>query len=75
MEKFSVFATSFDHCLYNLSLILAQYEEKNLVLNWEKMPFYGKKRHCFFYIRCHKKGLKLIGGRSMPLRSSLVQLV
>ena len=33
MDDFSVFGTSFDHCLHNLSRVLQRCEEKNLVLN------------------------------------------
>ncbi|KAJ4762384.1 reverse transcriptase [Rhynchospora pubera] len=36
MDNFSVYGTSFDHCLANLSKILKRCEEINLVLNWEK---------------------------------------
>ena len=36
---FSVFGTSFDHCLHNLALVLQRCEDKNLVLNWEKCHF------------------------------------
>ena len=33
MDDFSVFWTSFDHCLHNLARVLQRCEEKNLVLN------------------------------------------
>ncbi|GKC70803.1 hypothetical protein Tco_1116686 [Tanacetum coccineum] len=36
MGNFSIFDSSFDHCLKNLEKILERYEETNLVLNWEK---------------------------------------
>lgn len=36
MGDFSVFGSSFDHCLHNLDLVLERCEETNLVLNWEK---------------------------------------
>ena len=39
MDNFSVFGTSFDHCLHNLARVLQRCEEKNLVLNWEKCHF------------------------------------
>ena len=39
MDDFSVFGTSFDHCLHNVSLVLQRCEDKNLVLNWEKCHF------------------------------------
>ena len=39
MDDFSVFGGSFDHFLKNLDLVLQRYQEKNLVLNWEKCHF------------------------------------
>ncbi|GJX95840.1 reverse transcriptase domain-containing protein [Tanacetum coccineum] len=35
MDDFSVFGSSFDHCLKNLEKMLKRCEETNLVLNWE----------------------------------------
>ena len=43
MDDFSVFKTSFDHCLHNLAKVLQRCEEKNLVLNWEKSHFMVKE--------------------------------
>ncbi|GKV23867.1 hypothetical protein SLEP1_g33550 [Rubroshorea leprosula] len=39
MDDFSVFGSSFDGCLHNLSRVLKRCEETNLVLNWEKCRF------------------------------------
>ena len=39
MDDFSVYGSSFDHCLYNLDLILQRYEETNLVFIWKKCHF------------------------------------
>ena len=39
MDDFSVFGSSFDNCLDNLSKVLQRCEETNLVLNWEKCHF------------------------------------
>jgi len=36
MDDFSIYGTTFDHCLNNLSEVLQTYEDMNLVLNWEK---------------------------------------
>jgi len=36
MDDFSVFGSSVDVCLANLSTALKRYEEMNLVLSWEK---------------------------------------
>ena len=33
MDEFLVVEYSFDHCLHNLSLVLEQCKERNLVLN------------------------------------------
>ena len=34
MDDFSVFGSSFDNCLANLSLVLQRCVDTNLVLNW-----------------------------------------
>ena len=39
MDDLSVFGNTFDDCLDNLGKVLARFEEKNLVLNWEKCHF------------------------------------
>ena len=39
MDEFSVFETSFSHCLHNLNIVLERCQAKNLVLNWEKCHF------------------------------------
>ncbi|XP_021754398.1 uncharacterized protein LOC110719718 [Chenopodium quinoa] len=39
MDDFSVYGSSFDVCLSNLTKILKRCEECNLVLNWEKCHF------------------------------------
>nr|GEY22746.1 reverse transcriptase domain-containing protein [Tanacetum cinerariifolium] len=43
MDDFSVFGSSFNHCLKNLENMLKRYEETNLVLNWEKCHFMVKE--------------------------------
>ncbi|GJU69219.1 reverse transcriptase domain-containing protein [Tanacetum coccineum] len=43
VDDFSVFDSSFDHCLKNLEKMLKRYEETNLVLNWEKCHFMVKE--------------------------------
>ncbi|GKB10693.1 reverse transcriptase domain-containing protein [Tanacetum coccineum] len=43
MDEFSVFGSSFDHCLKNLENMLKRCEETNLVLNWEKCNFMVKE--------------------------------
>jgi RNase H-like domain found in reverse transcriptase len=39
MDDFSVYGTSFDKCLSNLTRVLKRCVEVNLVLNWEKCHF------------------------------------
>ena len=39
MDEFSVYGSSFDHCLSNLARVLERCEETNLVLNFEKCHF------------------------------------
>ncbi|GKC44394.1 reverse transcriptase domain-containing protein [Tanacetum coccineum] len=43
MDDFSIFGSSFDHCLKNLEKMLKMCEETNLVLNWEKCHFMVKE--------------------------------
>jgi len=43
MDDFSVFGSSFDSCLSNLTLVLKRCQETNLVLNWEKCQFMVKE--------------------------------
>ena len=42
-DDFSVYGTSFHHCLYNHNKVLQRCEETNLVLNWEKCHFMVNK--------------------------------
>jgi len=39
MDDFSVYGSSFDHCLSSLARVLERCEETNLVLNFEKCHF------------------------------------
>jgi hypothetical protein len=39
MDDFSIFGSSFDTCLHNLSLMLQHCKETDLVLSWEKRHF------------------------------------
>ena len=36
MDDFSVYGSSFEHCLHNLETVLQRCQDKNLALNWEK---------------------------------------
>jgi len=39
MDDFSMYGTTFNHCLNNLSKVLQRREDMNLVLNWKKCHF------------------------------------
>ena len=39
IDDFSVYGTTFDHCLENLDMVLQRCQEKDLILNWEKCHF------------------------------------
>ena len=39
MEDFTVYGSSFEHCLQNLGIVLHRCQDKNLALNWEKFQF------------------------------------
>ena len=43
MDDFSVYGTSFDACLINLTKVLERCEKCNLILNWEKCHFMVKE--------------------------------
>ena len=43
MDDFSIFGSSFDNFLANLSLVLQRCVDTNLVLNWEKCYFMVKE--------------------------------
>ena len=58
MDDFSVFGTSFDHCLHNLALVLHRCEDKYLVINWEKCHFMVQKGIVLGY-RVSSKGIEV----------------
>ena len=39
MDDFSMYGSSFEHCLQNLETVLQRWQDKNLALNWEKCHF------------------------------------
>lgn len=45
MDDFNVYGNTFDSCLKNLTLLFKRCMDTNLVLNWEKVPFYCRLRH------------------------------
>ena len=58
MDDFSVFRTSFNHCLHNLARVLQRCEDKNLLLNWEKCHFMVKEGIVLGH-RVLSKGIKV----------------
>jgi hypothetical protein len=73
MDSFSVYGTSFNHCLHNFNKSLQRCEDTNLVLNWEKCHFMVKKGIVFGHkisgkgIEVEKSKAKAID-RLAPLR-------
>ena len=39
MDDFTLYRSSFEHCLQNLGTVLHRCKDKNLDLNWEKFHF------------------------------------
>ena len=39
MDDFTLYRSSFEHCLQNLGTVLHRCQDKNLALNWEKFHF------------------------------------
>ena len=39
MDDFTVYGSSFEHCLQNLGTVLYRCQDKNIALNWEKCHF------------------------------------
>ena len=39
IDDYSVYGSSFEHCLHNLETVLQRCQDKNLALNWEKCYF------------------------------------
>ncbi|KAD6796306.1 hypothetical protein E3N88_07202 [Mikania micrantha] len=52
MDDFSVFGSSFDHCLRNLDRMLARCVDTNLMLNWPMTQFLGKDAPFVFSEEC-----------------------
>lgn len=68
MDDFSVFGSSFDTCLINLSKVLERCEESNLVLNWENIIFMVK-REMYWAKKFLTMGLRLIRQRLRSLKN------
>ena len=44
MDDFSVFGTSFDHCLHNIALVLQRCEDKKSCPKLGELSFHGSRR-------------------------------
>ncbi|GKE42478.1 putative nucleotidyltransferase, ribonuclease H, partial [Tanacetum coccineum] len=79
MDDFSVFSSSFDHCLKNLDKMLKRCEETNLVLNWEKCHFMVKEgivlghKVSGFGIEVDKAKIKAISKLPYPINVKAIQ--
>jgi hypothetical protein len=58
MDDFSIFGSSFDNCLHNLSLVLKRCKETNLILSWEKSHFMVQEGIVLGHI-VSKKGIEV----------------
>jgi hypothetical protein len=58
IDDFSVYRTTFDECLTNLTKVLKQCVEVNLVLNWEKCYFMVQQGVVLGHI-IYEKGLEV----------------
>jgi hypothetical protein len=54
MDDFSIFSSSFNKCLYRLTLVLVRCKEKSLVLNWEKCHFMVKQGIILGHVISHQ---------------------
>ena len=54
MDDFSIYGTTYDHCLKNLSKVLQRCEDMNLVLNWEKCHFMVQEQVVLGYLVSNK---------------------
>ena len=54
MDDFSIYGSSFEHCLKNLDTVLQRCQDKNLALNWEKCHFMVTVSK-FFILNCQAK--------------------
>ncbi|GJU32639.1 reverse transcriptase domain-containing protein [Tanacetum coccineum] len=79
MDDFSVFGSSFDHCLNNLDKMLQCCKDAHLVLNWEKCHFMVKEGivlgHKVFKagLKVDKEKIDVISKLPPPLISKLLK--
>ena len=58
IDDFSVYGTTYNHCLNNLSKVLERCEGVNLVLNWESCHFIVQERVVLGHI-VSNRGIKV----------------
>nr|GEV38958.1 reverse transcriptase domain-containing protein [Tanacetum cinerariifolium] len=79
MDDFSIFESSFDHCVKNLEKMIKRCEETNLVLNWEKCHFMVKEGIVLSHkvsgsgIEVDKAKIKLISKFPYPTNVKAIQ--
>jgi len=78
IDDFSIFGSSFDACLANLSIVLKRYKEVNLVLSWEKSHFMVQERIVSDH-KVSKKGIEVDKAKvdliaNLPVPSSVKQV-
>ncbi|GKE50493.1 reverse transcriptase domain-containing protein [Tanacetum coccineum] len=73
MDDFSVFGSSFDHCLKTLEKMLKRCEETNLVLNWEKCHFMVKEGIVLGHAGFYRRFIKDFSQTTRPMTQLLVK--
>ncbi|XP_075515330.1 uncharacterized protein LOC142549969 [Primulina tabacum] len=74
MDDFSVFGSSFDTCLINLSKVLERCEESNLVLNWEKCHFMVREGIVFLgHAGFYRRFIKDFSSIAKPMTNLLIK--
>jgi hypothetical protein len=78
IADFSIFRSSFDNCLHNLSLVLKRCKETNLILSSEKSHFMVQEGIVLGHI-VSKRGIKVDRAKvelieNLPLSTSMKQI-
>ncbi|GKE16356.1 reverse transcriptase domain-containing protein [Tanacetum coccineum] len=79
MDDFSIFGSSFDHCLNNLDKMLQRCKDAHLVLNWEKCHFMVKEGFVLGHkvseagLEVDKAKIKVISKLPPPLISKVLE--
>ena len=78
MDDFSIFGSSFNNCLHNLSLALKRCKQTNLILSWEKSHFMVHEGIVLGHI-VSKRGIEVDRAKvelieNLPLSTSVKQI-